>query len=344
MSRLLTGLDLGSSNIRVAVCEIGINKKPNLLALESKPSTGISQGIVAGLDAAKNEISTLLQKVEKKINRRIRSLTVSLGTPGIKGEMATGIVGLSKRPRQITKSDIEKCKRIAGLIDLPAEREVIHKELHSFYINENDRVENPLGLFATKLITKIYIITAESSTLMNLTNCIQHAGYLIDGFIYAGKALLQTVLKEEDKSRDVLIIDIGSHLTNITLAEKGALKFMSNFAVGTMNLKDKPLINRFFETVKAKAEGVDYSKVMMTGGGALEEGVIESAEENMNVPCEIGRVRAKWCFLGSKDALLHTISLGLIICKAKMLDTKKNENHPVRRATQFIANIFEDYF
>ncbi len=333
MSRLITGLDLGSSNIRAAVCRMDRTGKLNLLALDNISSNGIASGNIVDFDAARDDVANIIRGLEEKIKKKIKSVSLALSGSDIRGVLTKGMIGLSKRPRQVSGRDIDRCKKVASMIQIPIERQILQKEIHSYYINEGNEVVNPTGLYATKLTTKIYIITAEIAKIKNLYKCIEYAGYVPDSVVFSGSAIAESVLSEEEKRTGTLIIDIGSHLTNIALFQKGNLKYI--------DCLPSPLD---FQVIKERFKDYNLSKIVITGGGVLKEDILENAEVALGVKCELGRVKLNWCPLTTKDALLHTASLGLVVYEANRLISRHRENHPFTRAIKFIDNVLESYF
>ena len=333
MGRLITGLDLGSSNIRATVCRMDRTGKLRLLAVDNISSNGVSSGNIVDFDAACNDVANIIRRLEGKIKKKIKSVSVALSGSDIGGVVTTGMVGLSKRPRQVSWRDIDRCKKVASLIQVPIEKQILQKEIHSYYINEGNEVVSPMGLYATKLTAKIYIITAPIAKIKNLYKCIEHAGYMLDSVIFSGSAIAESVLSEEEKRTGNLIIDIGSHLTNVALFEEGNLKYIDC-------LPSPPC----FQTIKKRLKPYNLSKGVIAGGGVLKEDILEDAEEALGVKCELGRVKLNWCSLTPKDALLHTTSLGLVAYNAKRLARRGQERHPIKRARRFLADLLESYF
>lgn len=344
MTRLLTGLDLGSSNIRAAVCEISKAEKLKLLALDSVPSNGIASGSIVDFDAVRQGVVDIIKRLEKKIKRRIRTVSVALSGSGIKGIEASGMIALAKRPREVTSRDIEKCRKIAGLVQIPVDKQVVQKFTHSFYINEGDKVANPQGLYATKLTLRLYIIMAETAKIKNLYKCVEHAGYLVDDIVFSGCAIAESVLTEEEKKGGIAVIDIGRNLTNIALFEGGVLKFINFLPKGAKDMDDKNFMSSYFQTVKKTLGNSTLPKVIITGGVVLKEDFLENAERKLGIKCELGRVKLNWCPLGPGDALLYTASLGLISYKAKSLASQKREVRLLPNPLKFLNELFDSYF
>lgn len=344
MSRLITTLDLGSKNIRAASCILEGLDRLKISALADMPSNGIASGNIVDLDAACNDVSNIIKKLQKKIGRKIKSVSVGLSGPGLSGFVATGMVGLSKRPRQIWQGDIERCEKISNLTQIPVDRQIVQEGLHSYYINEGEKVLNPIGLYATKLSVKTYIVTSDASKVKNIRQCMEHAGLMLENLVFSGSALAESVFTEEDKKNKNLLLDIGSRSTNISLLDKGNLIYIDYLPKGADDIQDDNSIASYFRGIKKYIKDNDFSKTIITGGGALKDNILENAESILGTKTELGRIKLKWCSLDPKDSFLHMCSLGVAAYEAKRLTRGYKKYHPLKQAFKFLNNIFESYF
>jgi len=344
MIRTITALDLGSSNIRACTASINSQGQLKLLALERMPSSGISHGGVVDFDAATSDILRMTKALEKKARRKIRHISLALSDADFNGFIANGMIALSARPRPIQMRDIVRCKKIAGFVQVPIDRQVVQKELHSFFINDGEKVRNPLGLNATKLSLNLYVVTGETSKLMNLQNVVEHAGYILDEMVFSGYATAHAIFANAQTEERTAILDIGSHVTNITVVEDGALKYINSIQEGADDISDKSSMIPFFNEVKNLITTSSLPRLVITGGGVLKEGFLEIAEKCLGVQCEVGQARLNWCSLNPADTFLHTASLGLIAYKAKKLSREPWQLDPIKRPFHFLASMLDSYF
>lgn len=346
MQSIITGLDLGSQNMRAAAAEIRKDGSIRLLSLENMPSRGISSKGITDFESARADIAELIGKLERNIGRKIRSVSVVLNLEGTEWFLASGMIGLSQRPRRIRDTDIERSKKIAKFTHLACDKQVIHNEIHSFYINEGDPVADPTGLYATKLTVKLYVITSDASKIMSLNNCVEQAGYIMEDMVFFGRALFHSVLTDEERKSSIALIDIGAQSTNIAVFEKGALKHIGYIKRGAFGLKDASEFKAYREKLKKSLpKDLAYSKAVVTGGGSLKENMLENLESELGIACELGRVKLNWCRLTPKDAILHASSLGVIEYKARKLDEKKRiTGNPLKRSADFVTDLMESYF
>jgi len=344
MARIITGLDIGSTNIRAAVCSMDTKGRLTILALDNMPSNGIDSGNIVNFDVACNDLIGIIRKLEKQIKRKIRYISATISGSGMAGLETSGMVGLSKRPRQIWQRDVDKCVKTAEMVKIPEDRQIVQKAIHSFYINEGDLVDNPIGMYATKLGIKMYLVTAEIAKIKNLYKCVEHTGYILDNVVFSESAIAESILTDENREGVTALIDIGSHLTSIALFKHKSLKYINCLPKG---MKDPDVIDEpvtLLRQLKESIKNTDLARVIVTGGGALKENVLENAEKSFGITCEFGRVKLDWCSLNPSDAVIHTSSLGVVSYEAKRLLSRTKLKNPIRRTMRFVNNLLENYF
>jgi len=352
MNRVVTVIDLGSNKIAASQARIAKNGSVFLLGMENLYSRGIAGGEITDINKAVEDIKSVMKKL---LRHGKKSKNVFVTTKGfdIRMDISRGMVPLSKTPREITKKDVKKCLEIASMVKLSPERDIVEKVIKSFYIDEvASGVKNPVGLYGVKLEVEAFIATVKRSKIQNITKCIDHAGFLLDGIRLSGMASADGVLDVAEKEKGVLLIDMGDTLTEAAGYKNGMLK---NFRVikkgvssvldGKMRLERRRLSAFFKDTLSAVEAGEgDFFSTVVTGGGALLDGVIEEAEKSFNVPSRIGFAKKAGRELNAEDAIIHAATVGLISRLAEEHKASRVPTNPIHKAFHKIIDIYESYF
>ena len=315
------------------MADIKKNSQVSLLALENMNSNGISGGCITDIGKTVKDISSVMYKVNNRAKRKAKNVLVTTGGADTKMVIARGMVPLAGTPRQITAKDVKRCLDIAAMINLPLDRICVEKIVRLFFIDgASGGVKDPVGLYGIKLEAETFVATANHSKIQNITKCIDHAGFLADGIYLSCTASADSVLDAEEKTKGVLLVDIGSSLTE-------ALIFKNNI------LQSFKVIKLLSEISRVPGPGAgDFSSVVVTGGGALPDGVIEEAERRFNVPARMGIVRKAGFNLNSQDAIIHTSTIGLIDRVAGEYKNANTDRNPVRKTLRKIIDVYESYF
>ena len=355
MLRTVTGLDIGSSKICAARTALDKNGSLCVLGIHASPSKGVERGHIVDLDDAVESIAKTLESLREKTRKRPENICLNVSSQTLQAQDAHGMVRLSLRGREITKRDISKCIDAACTIQLPFHRDIIHRVIQRFYVDDDIEVKNPFGLYGSRLTAKILAVTASASHLQTMQKALSNAGYQLREFIFSGLADSAILFDTSDRSKNQVLIDIGSSLTEISVFEKGILNFIEVLPIGGTDIngsivEDKNF-NKITSVVKKRIElfrnrEESMQEIVLTGGISLTDGIVESIEKETNLPVRIGMVRGVVGSISNSEKAMATTCLGLakyIFEKYKTPVRSENEKI-IRKISSGISDLFSRYF
>ncbi len=351
---IITGLDIGSSKVSAVALELFGAGHSTILAYESQPSRGVYRGVFTDIAEASNSVAKVLTRLGEKTGKRPDNIYANISGESIKGEKSKGMIPLSSRGREVTNSDIERCINAASTIRLTFDREVIHRVVLNFSIDDQPGIKNALGLYASRLYCEMYMITANINHIQNIHKCLNDAGYDLGEVIYSGMALGASLLEGPQDDGCAALINIGASITELSMFSCGALTFLDVIPAGANDikgsLKESAEFNNVTSRLKSGTEeffkkGGNIKSVIITGGLAFREGAAEILEERLGYPVKMGMVRNVKGNISSIDSLSAVTAIGLAryasfnyqprIAQAKSL---------ARNISNKVAEIFNNYF
>lgn len=351
---LITGLDIGSSKVSAVAAEIMPAGAFRVIAQSSFPSRGIVRGDIMELGQAVDSVSRALSGISQKTGKKAANIYVNISGQAVKGIRSGGMIPISLRGREVTVSDMKRCADVAGTIHLPLNREIIHRVVRGFSVDEGPSVINPLGLYASRLNCEVYIITADVNHIQNIYKCVNDAGYDIKEIVYSGMADGAGLLDNEGREEDTLILDMGMSLTEASFFTGGLLAAMTVLAAGAGDIKSDfksdAEFDRLITGIKLAIE--DYGKaggkvnsVIVTGGLAFTDGIAEFLEEKLARPVRMGVVKDIRGDISSLDSVRLSTALGLAKYALRYYTKKAiEEKSMVRRLSTKVVDIFNNYF
>ena len=353
-SNIITGLDIGSSKVAAVAAEIDSSGLFKILAQVTQPSKGVSKGAITDLNAAINSVSSVLSKLRDKTSKRCENIYVNVSGQSVKGARSRGMVPLALRGREVRKADMAKCIEAASTIHLPFDREIIHKIVHRYSIDDQSWIKSPLGLYASRLSCEVYIITAGVTHIQNIYKCVNDSGYDISQLVFTGIADAAGILDKAELEDGVVLVDMGDSLTEVSMYLSGKLSELDIIPFGAKDIKgdfkDDTEFNNVISRIASRCE--DFLKtpgkirsVTLTGGLAFTDGLIEYLETKLPYPIKMGIVRDIRGDISSLDSVRLTTALGLAkyaygIYEKKMAEVK---NLPQNLSAK-IVDIFNNYF
>ena len=224
---ILTGLDIGSSMIRVAVAHVmpGEDGKPRLhvIGAVSSPSFGVHRGAISSLEDAVSAISKALEKAERMTGVAINSAWVGIAGQSILVQESRGVIGVSRTDADIKEDDVERAMEAARAVATPTNYDILHVIPKSFTVDGQRGVKDPVGMNGIRLEVDALIIEALASHIKNLTKSVYRTGLDIDDLVYTPLATAEAVVTQRQKELGVCVLNIGASSTTLAVFEEGDL-------------------------------------------------------------------------------------------------------------------------
>ncbi|AKO45249.1 cell division protein FtsA [[Haemophilus] ducreyi] len=251
-SKIIVGLDIGTSKIAVVVGEVLPDGVINVLGASNCPSKGVDRGGVIDLDAAVNSIQRAIEQAESVSNCQIMGVTLAISGEHITALNESGVVPLSGTV--VRKEDIDAAIHIAHSIKLPNGLENLHIIPQEYNVDQLPATKNPIGLSGMRLRAQAHIIACHQDWLRNLKNAAERAKLKVDTVVFSGLASSYSVLTEDEKELGVCLIDIGGGTMDILVYTDNALRFSKVIPYAGNNVTD--YIANVFTTSRSEAEAI----------------------------------------------------------------------------------------
>jgi cell division protein FtsA len=222
---LITGLDLGSSSIRVVVgqslpSEDG-TPKLHITGAISVPANGIHKGAISSMEDAVSSISKALERAERMTGVALNSAWVSIAGQQILVQESRGVIGVAKPDGEIQEEDVERAIEAARTVATPSNYEILHVIPKSFTVDGQQGIKDPVGMNGIRLEVDAVIIQTLTSQIKNVTKSIYRTGLDIDDLVFSPLATSEAVLSQRQKELGVCLVDIGASTSTMVVYEEG---------------------------------------------------------------------------------------------------------------------------
>jgi len=220
----ILGLDVGSETIKAVIAESSsVDEKIILRAAFTRPSRGLRHGVVVDMEAASASVESLLDGVRSVSKNALKNIYLRVGGSDVRVQSSRGITAVSRANSEIYKDDIERVIEASAAINLPPNREILHKVIREFIVDGVSDMQDPLGMVGARLEVMSLIIDAFQPTVKNLSKCVELAGGSIGGLVFGPLAASSAVLTDNQKELGVVLVDIGHGTTGISVYEENKL-------------------------------------------------------------------------------------------------------------------------
>ncbi len=228
----IAAIDVGTTKVCTIVAEVTKAEELRIIGVGVGPSAGISRGMVDNIHAAIDAIASSVERAERASGTRIYSAHVGIAGPHVSSMNSRGIVAIADPRHPITDGDVQRALDSARIVNVPTNREVIHVIPRYYVVDGQDNVVDPSGMFGSRLDVETHVVTAGSSALHNLTQCIQGAGVRVETLVLEPLASAEAVVELEELEQGVAVIDIGGGTTDIGVWVDGSIVHTAVLPVG----------------------------------------------------------------------------------------------------------------
>ncbi len=219
---MVVGLDIGTSKVAALVAQIGLDGEIELIGIGSHPSRGLRKGVVVNIDSTVMSIRRAIEEAELMAGCQINSVYAGIAGNHIRSINSHGIVAI--RDKEVGQSDVDRVIDAARAVAIPADQKILHIIPQEFVIDEQDGIQEPVGMSGVRLEVKVHIITGAVSAAQNIVKCVRRCGLEVDDIILEQLASSYAVLTEDEKELGVCLVDIGGGTTDIAVFTQGAIR------------------------------------------------------------------------------------------------------------------------
>jgi cell division protein FtsA len=248
---LIVGLDIGTTKICAVVGELnpdGID----IVGIGTHASVGLRKGVVVNIESTVDSIKRAIEEAELMAGCEITSVYAGIAGGHITGFNSHGIVAV--KGNEVTQKDIDRVIDAARAVAIPPDREVIHVLPQEFIVDEQDGIQDPLGMSGVRLEARIHIVTGAVTSAHNLIKCANSAGLDVCDIVLQSLASGEGVLNKEERELGAALIDFGGGTTDLAIFKGKSIKHTSVLALGGNNLTNDVSVG--LRTPMAEAEKI----------------------------------------------------------------------------------------
>jgi len=236
-SRYAVGIDIGTTTVRCVVGHIDASTgTPTIVGVGQAPNSGMRKGIVANLTGPAQAIDNALGEAERMSGYQVDAATISINGSHILSTKADGMIAVGAMDHEITGEDLARIEEVATVGKVPANREILEVVPHSYRLDGQDNIKDPLGMTGTRLEINANVVSALTPHLANLQKSADMAKVRPDSIVPSVLAAARAVLSEQQIENGVAVVDLGGATTSVAVFEEGDLQYVSVIPVGGTNI------------------------------------------------------------------------------------------------------------
>ena len=233
-SKIYAGLEIGTSTICVVVGEVLGNGSIKILGVGQAPSRGVRKGEIVDFETAQTCLNDALVEAEEKSDVEISNVYLAVSGSHIESLCNKGSIRIPEVDgvNEITEEDLDEVREIARDIKLPPENVFLHSIIRDYYVDGQEKVQNPVGRQGQVVEADYHIIHGIKTRLQNTIRCVREIPINVEEVVFSPIAAAQVMLKRDDKDRGALLIDIGGGVTDYVMYSGGSVAQSGCIGVG----------------------------------------------------------------------------------------------------------------
>ena len=232
MSKNVLAIDIGSTKICAITAEIDNNNNISITGAGATKAQGLKKGSITNIELAARSIKIAVEDAKRVSGSSISKAIVSISGAYTKSVNSSGIVNI-----QTKEISLEEIKRVMHTslynANIPNEYEVLHALPFNFTVDDQDYIEDPLGMNASRLEVETHIITTQKSNLNNLRKAVKGAGIEVENIVLNSYASAIATLNEDEKELGAAVIDMGGNTSNIAIYSGNSIRYNEYLGVGS---------------------------------------------------------------------------------------------------------------
>lgn len=285
MNETILAIDIGSTKICAIIAEVE-DDRIQIIGHGIGRSQGVKKGVITNIELASKSIKKAINDAKRISGSDISTATISISNAYAKSLNSTGIVNIPHK--DISIKEIERVIHTAQYnANVPNEYNVVHVLPYNFKVDEQDFIEDPYGMNASRMEVDVNIIMTQKSSLRNLKKAVHSAGVDIDGIVLSGYASAIATMGEDEKELGVAVIDMGGQTSNLIIHTGNSIRYNDFLSVGSNHITND--LSMALHTPLQVAENVKkrYGNLLNGSTEVIELPVIGDEENKNEVSLEI---------------------------------------------------------
>jgi len=234
---VVTGIDIGSTGIRVAVGHVhergGGKAQVQIVGAVTVDSEGIQKGVVTSIDETVSSISHAIEQAERLTGVPVDHAWVGVSGSQIISQRNKGVVAVAKPDGEISYEDVERVVEAAKTVAPPLNYEMLHVLPSSYIVDGQTGIKDPVGMTGVRLEVDAQLIYANAAHLKHVTKAVYRAGLDIDDIVLSIISSAHIIATNRQKELGVVVVNIGGPTTSMVIYEGGEVIHTATIPIGS---------------------------------------------------------------------------------------------------------------
>ena len=247
-------VDLGSSNVVVAVGEKAAEGQVEVASIVSKPVEGVNAGKIENIELVSRAIREAMSEAEEQLGIRITEAYAGISGDFVRCARHTDHVFVYDPQNGVNQKDVDALFDRMRNVQAPDDETIMERVPQNYVVDDNQEVKNPVGSFGKKLSSTFNFILCLRTPMQRLDMALKRLGIKMLGVTSNAIATAEAVLLPDEKEEGVAVVDIGGGVTDVAVYYRNVVRYIATIPMGAM------AINRDIRTMSVPEKHVESLK------------------------------------------------------------------------------------
>ena len=247
-------VDLGSSNVVVAVGEKAAEGQMEVASIVSKPVEGVNAGKIENIELVSRAIREAMSEAEEQLGLRITEAYAGISGDFVRCARHTDHVFVYDPQNGVNQKDVDALFDRMRNVQAPDDETIMERVPQNYVVDDNQEVKNPVGSFGKKLSSTFNFILCLRTPMQRLDMALKRLGIKMLGVTSNAIATAEAVLLPDEKEEGVAVVDIGGGVTDVAVYYRNVVRYIATIPMGAM------AINRDIRTMSVPEKHVESLK------------------------------------------------------------------------------------
>ena len=163
-SRYAVGIDIGTTTVRCVVGHLDATTgAPTIVGIGEVSNSGMRKGAIVNLNGPAQAIDEALGEAERMSGYEVNTATININGSHILSTTTDGMVAVGAVDHIVSPDDVTRLEEVATVGKVPANRDILEVVPHSYRLDGQDNIKDPVGMTGTRLEVNANVISAMAS-------------------------------------------------------------------------------------------------------------------------------------------------------------------------------------
>ncbi|MEC7393587.1 MAG: cell division protein FtsA [Verrucomicrobiota bacterium] len=231
MSKIIGAVEIGTSQAKALVGEVGEDGSLNVVGMASRPNEGMRKGEIVDFRKAAAAVHAALEEAEKMSGTTVDSVYLAQTGAHLDGQMLRGSAFVASSDNRVSVDDLQRAESEAKRRQPETGRSYVHHVRTPIVLDEKV-VEDPVGLIGKKIDVGYWSIDGDDQAIRSALHVISNYSLEVDDLILSSIASATMVAGPDLRRAGSLVIDLGAGVTDLVLYHQGYVAYTGVIPVG----------------------------------------------------------------------------------------------------------------